>query len=192
MTVGEYDATYTDRTESIFRADGSLGRSSSASTRRFPAAIVPQQNRRFRGLERNCFRQQFIRKIERTAYTWEIELSEVWEIKVRQPVQTFFGYDDYALFINSIIQLKNFCMKTKSRFMTLLRERYCAGELHDGDDFRTPGSVSEHASRPLLAQISSAHEYSVADQRQVCRRELALPASRTVADWRQRPLGLVR
>ena len=90
MTV-EYEVTYTDRTEVDFRADGSW-ESVERKYAPVPAAIVPQQIADFVA-SNELFRQQFIRKIERTAYTWEIELSGGLEIKFDSRFNVI-GYDD--------------------------------------------------------------------------------------------------
>ncbi len=78
FTGTEYEVVYTDRTEVDFRSDGqwdSVERKYSA----IPDSIVPQQIRDF--VARNNYPGQFIKKIERNAYTWEIELSSDIEIK---------------------------------------------------------------------------------------------------------------
>ena len=62
--------TYTDRTEVEFRADGQW----SAVDRKYsavPAAIVPQQIADF--VAKMNYPGQFIRKIDRDAYSWEVE-----------------------------------------------------------------------------------------------------------------------
>lgn len=87
----EYEVTYTDRTEIDFRADGeweSVGRKYAP----VPEAIVPERIARFvAGNE--LYRQQFIRKIERKRYTWEIELSSGLEIEFDAKFNVI-GYDD--------------------------------------------------------------------------------------------------
>lgn len=78
FTGTEYEVVYTDRTEVDFRSDGqwdSVERKYSA----IPDSIVPQQIRDF--VAKNNYPGQFIKKIERNAYTWEIELSSDIEIK---------------------------------------------------------------------------------------------------------------
>ena len=70
--------TYTDRTEVEFRADGLW----SAVDRKYsavPAAIVPQQIADF--VAKMNYPGQFIRKIDRDAYSWEIELSNGLEVE---------------------------------------------------------------------------------------------------------------
>ena len=77
--------TYTDRTEVDFRSDGeweSVERKYSA----LPAAIVPKEIAAF-------VAKNYIKKIERNAYTWEIELSNGLEIKFDKQFN-FLGYDD--------------------------------------------------------------------------------------------------
>ncbi|MCD8275074.1 MAG: PepSY-like domain-containing protein [Alistipes sp.] len=86
----EYEVTYTDRTEVDFRSDGeweSVERKYSA----LPAAIVPKEIAAF--VAKNNFEGQYIKKIERNAYTWEIELSNGLEIKFDNQFN-FWGYDD--------------------------------------------------------------------------------------------------
>lgn len=86
----EYEVTYTDRTEVDFRSDGeweSVERKYSA----LPAAIVPKEIAAF--VAKNNFEGQYIKKIERNAYTWEIELSNGLEIKFDKQFN-FLGYDD--------------------------------------------------------------------------------------------------
>ena len=78
FTGTEYEVVYTDRTEVDFRSDGqwdSVERKYSA----IPDSIVPQQIRDF--VAKNNYPGQFIKKIERNAYTWEIELSSDIEMK---------------------------------------------------------------------------------------------------------------
>ena len=78
FTGTEYEVVYTDRTEVDFRSDGqwdSVERKYSA----IPDSIVPQQIRDF--VAKNNYPGQFIKKIERNAYTWEIELSSDIQIK---------------------------------------------------------------------------------------------------------------
>ena len=72
MTV-EYEVTYTDRTEVDFRAYVSW-ESVERKYAPVPAAIVPKQIADFVASNR-LFAGQFIRKIKRNPYTWEIELS---------------------------------------------------------------------------------------------------------------------
>ena len=74
----EYEVTYTDRTEVEFRSDGqweSVGRKYSP----VPASIVPQPIQTF--VSGSNYPGQFIRQIDRNAYTWEVELSNGLEIK---------------------------------------------------------------------------------------------------------------
>lgn len=90
MTV-EYEVTYTDRTEVDFRADGSWD-SVERKYAPVPAAIVPKQIADF--VARNqLFNGQFIRKIERNPYTWEIKLSGGLEITFDAQFNVI-GYDD--------------------------------------------------------------------------------------------------
>ena len=78
FTGTEYEVVYTDRTEVDFRSDGQWDRVESKYSA-IPDSIVPQQIRDF--VAKNNYPGQFIKKIERTAYTWEIELSSDIEIK---------------------------------------------------------------------------------------------------------------
>ena len=74
----EYEVTYTDRTEVDFRPNGEW----SSVERRYaavPASIVPAQISAY--VAKSSFPNQYIKKIERDAYTWEIELSNGIEIK---------------------------------------------------------------------------------------------------------------
>ena len=90
MTV-EYEVKYTDRTEVDFRADGQW-ESVERKYAPVPAAIVPKQIADFVAAN-ELFRLQFIRKIERAPYTWEIELSGGLEIKFDNRFNVI-GYDD--------------------------------------------------------------------------------------------------
>ena len=77
-TGKEYEVVYTDRTEVEFRSDGqweSVGRKYSP----VPASIVPQPIQTF--VSGSNYPGQFIRQIDRNAYTWEVELSNGLEIK---------------------------------------------------------------------------------------------------------------
>ena len=77
-TGKEYEVVYTDRTEIEFRSDGqweSVGRKYSP----VPASIVPQPIQTF--VSGSNYPGQFIRQIDRNAYTWEVELSNGLEIK---------------------------------------------------------------------------------------------------------------
>ena len=74
----EYEVTYTDRTEVDFRSNGDW----SSVERRYaavPASVVPTQISDY--VAKSSFPNQYIKKIERDAYTWEIELSNGIEIK---------------------------------------------------------------------------------------------------------------
>ena len=69
----EYEVTYTDRTEVEFRPNGEW----SSVERRYaavPAAIVPAQISAY--VAKRSFSNQYIQKVERDAYTWEVELSK--------------------------------------------------------------------------------------------------------------------
>ena len=91
FTHTEYEVTYTDRTEVDFRTDGSW-KSVERKYSSVPAAIVPAQIADFVAAN-ELFRQQFIRKIERNSYTWEIELSSGLEVKFDAKFNVI-GYDD--------------------------------------------------------------------------------------------------
>ena len=74
----EYEVTYTDRTEVDFRSNGEW----SSVERRYaavPASVVPTQISDY--VAKSNFPNHYIKKIERNAYTWEIELSNGIEIK---------------------------------------------------------------------------------------------------------------
>lgn len=74
----EYEVTYTDRTEVDFRSNGEW----SSVERRYaavPASVVPTQISDY--VAKSSFSNQYIKKVERDAYTWEIELSNGIEIK---------------------------------------------------------------------------------------------------------------
>ena len=74
----EYEVTYTDRTEVEFRPNGEW----SSVERRYaavPASIVPAQISAY--VAKSNFSNLYIKKVERDAYTWEIELSNGIEIK---------------------------------------------------------------------------------------------------------------
>lgn len=78
LVGSEYEVTYTDRTEVEFRSNGEW----SAVERKYtavPASIVPAQISDY--VAKSSFANQYIRKIERNVYTWEIELSNGIEIK---------------------------------------------------------------------------------------------------------------
>ena len=75
---GREKPTSVDRTEIEFRSDGqweSVGRKYSP----VPASIVPQPIQTF--VSGSNYPGQFIRQIDRNAYTWEVELSNGLEIK---------------------------------------------------------------------------------------------------------------
>lgn len=74
----EYEVVYTDRTEVDFRGDGEWN-SVERKYSPVPASIVPKAIQDF--VARSNFPGQFIRQIERNAYTWEIELSSGLEVK---------------------------------------------------------------------------------------------------------------
>lgn len=90
MVGSEYEVTYTDRTEVDFNPQGewtSVERKYSA----VPASVVPQQISGY--VAKSSFPDQWIKKIERNAYTWEIELNSGLEIKFDQQFNVI-GYDD--------------------------------------------------------------------------------------------------
>lgn len=82
--------TYTDRTEVDFRSDGEW----SSVERKYeavPASVVPAQIQEY--VAKSNFPNQYIRKIERNKYTWEIELSNGLEIKFDRQFNVI-GFDD--------------------------------------------------------------------------------------------------
>lgn len=87
----EYEVKYTDRTEVDFRSDGQW-ESMERKYAPVPAAIVPKQISDFVAAN-ELFGRQFIKKIERDPYTWEIELSGGLEIKFDTKFNVI-GYDD--------------------------------------------------------------------------------------------------
>ena len=91
IMVVEYVVTYTDRTEVDFRSDGSW-KSVERKYDAVPAAIVPKAISDFVAAN-ELFHRQFIRKIGRDPYTWEIELSGGMEIKFDRKF-TVIGYND--------------------------------------------------------------------------------------------------
>lgn len=79
----EYEVIYTDRTEVDFESNGEW----SSVERKYaavPAAIVPVQ---IADYVKNTFAGQFIKKIDRDKYTWEVELSNGLEIKFDRKFQ---------------------------------------------------------------------------------------------------------
>lgn len=85
----EYEVTYTDRTEVDFRSDGEW----SSVERKYaavPATIVPKPIADYAS---QTFPGQYIRKIERDTYTWEIELANGLEIKFDRNFNVI-GFDD--------------------------------------------------------------------------------------------------
>lgn len=86
----EYEVTYTDRTEVEFRTDGQW----SSVERKYnavPASIIPKQISNF--VAKQNYPGQFVRKIDRNSYTWEIELSNGLEIEFDSKFNVI-GYDD--------------------------------------------------------------------------------------------------
>ena len=78
LVGSEYEVTYTDRTEVEFDNKGEW----SSVERKYaavPASIVPTQISAY--VAKSSFPNQYIKKIERNAYTWEIELSNGIEIE---------------------------------------------------------------------------------------------------------------
>ena len=74
----EYEVTYTDRTEVDFRSNGEW----SSVERKYaavPSAIVPKQIADY--VAKSNYPNQYVRKIERKTYSWEIELSNGLEIE---------------------------------------------------------------------------------------------------------------
>ncbi len=86
----EYEVTYTDRTEVDFRTDGEWS-SVECRYNAVPASIVPKPIADF--VAGSNYPGQYVRKIERNAYTWEVELSNGLEIKFDTKFNVI-GYDD--------------------------------------------------------------------------------------------------
>ena len=86
----EYEVTYTDRTEVDFATNGEWS-SVECRYNAVPASIVPKQIADF--VAKSNYPGQYVRKIERNAYTWEIELSNGLEIKFDKQFKVI-GYDD--------------------------------------------------------------------------------------------------
>lgn len=86
----EYEVVYTDRTEVDFNKDGHW-ESVERKYAPVPAGIVPDEIAAF--VAGNDLSEQFIRKIDRDPYTWEIELSGGLEIKFDKRFNVI-GYDD--------------------------------------------------------------------------------------------------
>ena len=86
----EYEVVYTDRTEVDFRRDGQW-ESVERKYAPVPASIVPKQIAEF--VASRNFPGQFIKKLARDPYTWEIELSSGLEIKFDMQFNVI-GYDD--------------------------------------------------------------------------------------------------
>ncbi len=86
----EYEVVYTDRTEVDFRKDGGW-ESVERKYAPVPTSIVPAQIAAF--VAKSNYPNQFIKKIDRDPYTWEIELSSGLEIKFDQQFNVI-GYDD--------------------------------------------------------------------------------------------------
>ena len=87
----EYEVKYTDRTEVDFRSDGQW-ESVERKYAPVPAAIVPKQISEVVAANELVGRQ-FIKKIVRDPYTWEIELSGGLETKF-DTMFNVIGYDD--------------------------------------------------------------------------------------------------
>lgn len=86
----EYEVVYTDRTEVDFNTDGEW-ESVERKYEAVPASIVPAKIADYvAGMGLNG---QYIKKIERNRYTWEIELSNGLEIKFDKQFNVI-GYDD--------------------------------------------------------------------------------------------------
>lgn len=79
----EYEVVYTDRTEVDFRSDGEWS-SVERKYEALPASIVPPQIAEYVAA---TFSGQFIKKIDRDKYSWEVELSNGLEIKFDRKFQ---------------------------------------------------------------------------------------------------------
>ena len=90
MTGSEYEVTYTDRTEVDFNSQGEWT-SVECKYNAVPVSVVPQKIADY--VAKSNFPGQQIKKIERNAYTWEIELSGGLEIKFDMQFNVI-GYDD--------------------------------------------------------------------------------------------------
>lgn len=86
----EYEVVYTDRTEVDFRKDGQW-ESVERKYAPVPASIIPKQIADF--VAKSNYPGQFVKKIDRAPYTWEIELSSGLEIKFDMQFNVI-GYDD--------------------------------------------------------------------------------------------------
>lgn len=90
MIGSEYEVTYTDRTEVDFNPQGewtSVERKYSA----VPSSVVPKQIADY--VAKGNFTNQWIKKIERNAYSWEIELNNGLEIEFDMQFNVI-GFDD--------------------------------------------------------------------------------------------------
>lgn len=90
MIGSEYEVTYTDRTEVNFNPQGEWT-SVECKYNAVPASVVPQKIADY--VAKSNFPGQHIMKIDRNAYTWEIELSGGLEIKFDMQFNVI-GYDD--------------------------------------------------------------------------------------------------
>lgn len=90
MIGSEYEVTYTDRTEVNFNPQGEWT-SVECKYNAVPASVVPQKIADY--VAKSNFHGQHIMKIDRNAYTWEIELSGGLEIKFDMQFNVI-GYDD--------------------------------------------------------------------------------------------------
>ena len=90
MVGSEYEVTYTDRTEVDFNPQGEWT-SVECKYNAVPASVVPKQIADY--VAKSNFPGQHIKKIDRNAYTWEIELSGGLEIKFDMQFNVI-GYDD--------------------------------------------------------------------------------------------------
>lgn len=90
MVGSEYEVTYTDRTEVDFNPQGEWT-SVECKYNAVPASVVPKKIADY--VAKSNFPGQHIMKIDRNAYTWEIELSGGLEIKFDMQFNVI-GYDD--------------------------------------------------------------------------------------------------
>lgn len=88
----EYEVYFSDRTEVEFAADGRW-RKVERKYAPVPEAIVPEEIRTFVAGQGNTYPGLFVREIERTPYTWEIEMSNGIEVKFDRKFNVI-GYDD--------------------------------------------------------------------------------------------------
>ena len=90
MTGSEYEVTYTDRTEVDFASDGTW-KSVERKYSPVPSSVIPDKIEDF--VAKGNFQGQYVKRISRNAYSWEIDLSGGLEIKFDASFN-LIGYDD--------------------------------------------------------------------------------------------------